>query len=154
MKRNSVKQFLKKHFTANPLSYLGWLGIIGIFGILFVPVFIPFLLCFTFFSYHNMMADELFWKNVHRASVRGFWSVFVLDVVIAVVLFIRGMTYGIRHGEIPITIEKNVISMGIFSYNQFMISFLTFFASITLMILIFTVSMMRFKKMEKKMVEE
>lgn len=154
MKTNSVKNFFKKYFSANPLSYLGWLGILGVFGIFFIPVLIPFLLCFTFFSYYNMTADELFWNNVHRASMRSFWSVFVLDTTVAVTLFIRGMAIGSQPPYTPLAIQKDIVSMSVFTFDQFFIIFLTFFISITLMLLVFSISMLRFKKQEKKLLEE
>ncbi|MDQ9825233.1 DUF3796 domain-containing protein, partial [Acinetobacter sp. 163] len=75
------KNRLKKWFPSNPLSYLGWLGVLGIIGIFFAPIFTPFLLFFTFFSYSKMKADELFWENVRRASTRGFWTTFTVTAI-------------------------------------------------------------------------
>lgn len=152
MKR--VKQFLKRHFKANPLSYLGWLGILGVLGVFFIPTFIPFLLCFTFFSYQNVIADELFWRNVNRASGRAFWSVFGLDVVMFVILFIRAMTIGRAYTYYPTVLEGEKVTLGAFSFEQYSLSFITFIGSIILMLLVFSISMMRFKKQEKKMMEE
>lgn len=37
-KEKKFRNYLKKVFPSNPLSYLGWLGILGILGILFIPV--------------------------------------------------------------------------------------------------------------------
>lgn len=149
-----VKLFLKRHFKANPLSYLGWLGILGVLGIFFVPTFIPFLLCFSFFSYYSVVADELFWRNVNRASGRAFWSVFTLDVVMIVLMFIRGMTIGRQYPYHPVVFEGEIVTMGAFSYEQYVFAFLTFLGNIVIMLLVFTVSMMRFKKQEKRMLEE
>lgn len=138
----------------NPLSYLGWLGVLGVLGLFFVPMFIPFLLCFTFFAYSNMLPDELFWKNVNRAAAKAFWSVFAVDVVAAFAIHIRAMFASGIGREIPITIEGDIVTMGIFTWEQFFIVFMAFFGSITLMILVFTISMMRFKKQEKKLLAE
>ena len=152
-KRNIIKSFVKSHFKANPLSYLGWFGILGGIGLIFIPVFIPFLLFFSFFAYEKVVPDELFWKNVNRACTRGFWAVFGLDTGIAVILFLRGMTIGRKNAWVEAVIEENLITMGTFTYDQYAIAFLAFFGSITLMILVFTISMLQFKKQEKKMLE-
>ena len=153
-KENCLKSRLKSLFPANPLSYLGWLGALGILGILFVPVFIPFLLFFTFFSYRNMKADELFWENVRRASTRGFWTAFTVIASGMVVLFIRGMTIGYGMEQREISIQGNVATVGIFPLEQYIIGFLLLVFSMILMILVFTISMMRFRRREKKLLEE
>lgn len=150
-KENGLKRRLKSLFPSNPLSYLGWLGVLGILGILFVPSFIPFLLFFTFFSYKNMKADELFWENVRRASTRGFWSVFAVIAGGMSVLFIRGMMYG---GErVEISVAGNAATVGAFSLEQYMLGFLILIFSMTLMILVFSISMIQFRRREKKLME-
>lgn len=139
----------------NPLSYLGWLGVLGLFGVMFVPVLIPFLLCFSFFSYSRVIPDELFWRNVNRAAARGFWTVFGLDTIIAVVMFGRGMSASwLGHPGPDVSFEGNLVTMGTFVFDQFFLVFLMFFVSLTVMILVFTISMMRFKKQEKKLLAE
>lgn len=137
----------------NPLSYLGWLGVLGLFGVCFAPTLVPFVLFFTFFSYGKMIPDELFWQNVNRASARGFWSVFGLDSMILLIMFIRGMTIGSTGEPVPTTIHGNSVTIHAFLFDQYNIAFFTFLGSITLMILVFTVSMHRFKKQEKRMLE-
>lgn len=153
-KSGRCKQFLSRHFKSNPLSYLGWLGVLGLLGVFFVPVFIPFLLCFSFFGYTNMVADELFWANVHKASTRAFWAVFIFDVLVGISMFIRGMTIGAKSEGTSISIEGNLVSMGVFTFDQYAITFFAFFISITLMLLVFTISMMQFRRREKKLLRE
>lgn len=153
-KEKTLKNMLKKLFPSNPLSYLGWLGILGILGLFFVPSFIPFLLFFTFFAYKNMKADELFWENVRRASTRGFWAAFALIVGGMVTLFIRGMTIGYGQEYIKITVQGNVATVSAFSLEQYMIGFLVLVFSMTLMILVFSISMLRFRRREKMLLEE
>lgn len=150
----SIRSMLKKIFPDNPLSYLGWLGILGILGFLFVPVFIPFVLFFTFFSYREMKADELFWENVRRASTRGFWTVFTVVVSGMFLLFIRGMTIGGEMEKIEISIQGDAATVGVFSLEQYMLGFMILILSMALMILVFSISMFRFRRREKKLLEE
>ncbi len=145
---------LKKLFPSNPLSYLGWLGILGILGLFFAPSFIPFLIFFTFFAYKNMKADELFWDNVRRASTRGFWAVFVWIVGGMVTLFIRGMTIGFGREYVEMTVQGNGAMVDLFSLEQYMIGFAILIFSMILMILVFSISMLQFKRRDKKLLEE
>lgn len=136
------------------MSYLGWLGVLGLFGLsVGAPTFLPFLLFFLFFSYGGMKPDELFWQNVSRASMRAFWSVFTMDAAVLVIMLIRGLTADKEYAWIRLNMEENSVVMGAFTYNQYAIVFFTFIGSILLMILVFTISMMRFKKKEKKMLD-
>lgn len=150
-----MKKFLKKHFKANPISYIGWLGVFGIIGtIFFVPVFIPFLLCFTFFSYTKMQADELFWENVRKASSRGFWTVFLLDIGVFVWMFIRGMMMTGKIPKVDNPFSANLVTLPSFAVEQYIIAFFTLCVNLVVMILVFTISMMKFRRQEKKMIEE
>ncbi len=153
-KEKKIRKFLKRVFSSNPLSYLGWLGILGVLGLLFVPVFIPFLLFFTFFSYRKMKADELFWENVRRASTRGFWSVFILIVGGMTMMFIRGMTIGWGIEWVDITVKEGVATVGAFPLEQYMLGYSVLILSMTVMILVFSISMLRFRSKEKELVEE
>ena len=57
----------------NKLAYLGFLGFIGIGGILLLkPPLFAFSPFFIFFSYRNVIPDELFWENVKRSAFRAF----------------------------------------------------------------------------------
>lgn len=152
-KEKELRSILKKLFPSNPLSYLGWLGILGILGLLFVPSFIPFLLFFTFFAYRNMKADELFWNNVRMAGTRAFWSGFTLIVGGMVILFIRGMTMGYGK-EYELTIQGNVATISVFLLEQYIIGFLVLVFSMVCMILVFSISMLRIRRKEKKLLEE
>lgn len=153
-KARKFKNFLKRVFPSNPLSYLGWLGILGVLGIFFVPVFIPFLLFFTFFSYRTMKADELFWENVRRASIRGFWAAFILIVGGMIILFIRGMTMGYGIERIEITVKGAVATVGAFALEQYILGFFILIFAMILMVIVFSVSMLRFRSKEKELAEE
>lgn len=152
--KKKFRNLLKKVFPSNPLSYLGWLGILGILGLLYIPVFIPFLLFFTFFSYRKMKADELFWENVRRASTRGFWVAFLLIVGGMTMMFIRGMTIGYGVEWVDITVKGTVATVGAFPLEQYMLGFSVLVISMIVMILVFSISMLRFRSKERELVEE
>lgn len=150
-----LRSKLKKWFPSNPLSYLGWLGILGIIGIFFAPIFTPFLLFFSFFSYSKMKADELFWENVRRASTRSFWTTFTVTAVTMLWLLIRGIRqswfgYAIQR----VVIQGTTTTMDIFSYSQYIIVFFLMIVSMTLMISVFSISMFKFRRQEKRMLEK
>ena len=146
---------LKKWFPSNPLSYLGWLGVLGIIGIFFAPIFTPFLLFFTFFSYSKMKADELFWENVRRASTRGFWTTFTITAITMLWLLTRGIHQSwFGHEMQQLVIQGNIITMDIFTYEQYIIVFFLLIICMTLMISVFSISMFKFRRQEKKMLEK
>lgn len=146
---------LKKWFPSNPLSYLGWLGVLGIIGIFFAPIFTPFLLFFTFFSYSKMKADELFWENVRRASTRGFWTTFTITAITMLWLLTRGIHQSwFGHKMQQLVIQGNIITMDIFTYEQYIIVFFLMIICMTLMISVFSISMFKFRRQEKKMLEK
>lgn len=153
-KQNSIKKFLKAHFKANPLSYLGWLGFLGILGLFFGLILTPFLLCFSFFSYSEEIPDELFWKNVNRASARAFWWVFWFDLLVVLSLSIEGVRFRMTEEFVDTVITETTVTMGIAQYSQSTIFTLGFAANVFLIVLVFSISMMRFKKRERKLLEE
>ena len=146
--KKGVKKYLKKWFPQNPLSYFGWLGFLGVFGLLFfVPNMVPFLLCFSFFSYRNKIADELFWNNVRKAGTRAFCCSFVFDVLGLLFLIYRGFTCGFERAVFEagyVTIEEGL-------YWQYEFVMLFFIIGLELLLCVFSISMMRFKKREKKL---
>lgn len=101
-----------------------------------------------------MKADELFWDNVRRASTRGFWAVFVWIVGGMVTLFIRGMTIGFGREYVEMTVQGNGAMVDLFSLEQYMIGFAILIFSMILMILVFSISMLQFKRRDKKLLEE
>ena len=153
-KKQKTSGVMKRITSTNPFRYLGWLGCLGILGIFFIPAFIPFLLCFSFFAYGGMKPDELFWENVRRASTRAFWTVFIIDTVWMFWLFVRGMTFSYGDGTyIETVIEERTVTMGIFSFDQMMLMTFLLILNLALMIFIFSISMLRFRRQEKKMLE-
>lgn len=153
-KKSGIKDFFKAHFKANPLSYLGWLGFLGILGLFFGLILTPFLLCFSFFSYSKEIPDELFWKNVNRASARAFWWVFGFDLLVLVSQLIRGIWVWQTEELVDTVITETTVTMGIAQFDQTMILTLAFTANVFLIVLVFSISMMRFKKRERKLLEE
>lgn len=154
-KQNSIKKFFKAHFKANPLSYLGWLGFLGILGLFFgQKLFIPFFMCFSFFSYRNDIPDELFWQNVNRASARAFWWVFGFDLLVLVSQLIRGIGIWRTMEPVETVITETTVAMGIAQFSQTMILTLAFIANVFLIVLVFSISMMRFKNRERQLLEE
>ena len=153
-KQEKVREALRKAFPKNPLSYLGWLGFLGVFGVLLAPSVAPFIICFSFFGYRNMIADELFWKNVNRAAARAFWSAFVLNVFVIIVMLCRGVYYTINNVNVQPVFEENTVTIANFSMNQFMIAFYAYLANMLLLLLVFSITMMRFKSQEKKALSE
>lgn len=154
--KHTFKYFLKKTFKSNPLSYLGWLGVLGIIGLICVPTLIPFLICFTFFSYTNMIADELFWSNVRTSAGRAFWVGFIFDTVVMVGLVMRGLFIG---SKLPYTemIPQNgatTITMSVFNYGTYTFTFLAFVLNMIIMLLTFSISMLRLRKQEKLSLED
>ena len=98
-KEKKFRNYLKKVFPSNPLSYLGWLADV-------------FLSNAASASYRKMKADELFWENVRRASTRGFWTAFTVITVGMTILFIRGMTMAYGVEWVDITVKGNVATVG------------------------------------------
>lgn len=102
-----------------------------------------------------MEADELFWENVRKASTRGFWTTFTVMTITMLVLLTRGICHSWFGDEVKRTvIRENSVTMGIFTYEQYMIVFLLMFLSMTLMISVFSISMFKFRKEEKKTLEK
>ena len=99
-----------------------------------------------FFSYRKMIADELFWSNVRKAGTRAFWSGFAFDVAGLLFLVYRGFTGGFDR----VALEESSVTMEIGLYMQHMYSMLFFIGNLVLMLCVFAVSMMRFKKQEKR----
>jgi Na+/alanine symporter len=70
----------------NKLGYLGFLGFVGILG-LFWHSFIhsTFLVFFFFFTYANVIPDELFKVNIHKSALNAFIVNMVINMVIIAV---------------------------------------------------------------------
>lgn len=147
---HKISGIVKRMFPNNPISYLGWFGVIGILGVFFSPSLVPFLICFSFFGYRNMLADELFWENVHRSGARAFWVAFILNSTVLFGLFIRGMTADMEYVPVEFVSGEDKIIMSTFIFNTYSIAFFTFIGGLVLMLLVFSISMMRFRHREKQ----
>ena len=53
-----------------------------------------------------------------------------------------------------ISIQGNLATVGAFTLEQYMLSFMLIILSLILMILVFSISMLRFRRKEKKLLEE
>lgn len=69
----------------NKLGYLGFLGLIGILG-LWMGSFthIAFLVFFFFFTYANVIPDELFKENIKKAALKAFIVSMVINTLIMI----------------------------------------------------------------------
>lgn len=146
-----MKVNLRKIFHKNPLYYLGFLGFVGIIGLCFSsPILSSFLLCFTFFAYGDMIADEMFWENVRRAGFRAFLSGFAFGILSQAVMVPRAMYYGFR--ELQFTdgfaqISEQFYLQALFGSAAFVLSFI-------LMLVVFTGSLLIFRHREKQGLRE
>lgn len=153
-KRGSkLSKGIKHIFSKNPLWYLGWLGILGVIGLLFVPSVIPFLLFFTFFAYGSMTPDELFWNQVRCASTKAFWTVFFTDIVgmlgiVCRAMFFRNMEYKAQ------IVETGLMEMDLFTWEQNSLMIMLFLLNQTLMVIVFSVCMLKYRRQEKKALKE
>lgn len=152
-KRERVAKYLKETVSIESVVLSGMAGNIGDPGTFVCAEFYSVSAFFTFFAYRNMKADELFWNNVRMAGTRAFWSGFTLIVGGMVILFIRGMTMGYGK-EYELAIQGNVATISVFSLEQYIIGFLVLVFSMVCMILVFSISMLRIRRKEKKLLEE
>lgn len=146
-----MKAAMRKIFHKNPLSYLGWLGFVGIIGLCFSsPIMISFLLCFTFFAYGDMIADEMFWQNVRRAGFRAFLSGFGFGVLSQAIMIPRAMYYGFR----PPQFADGVAQISEQYYLQVLLGTAAFALSFIIMLVVFTGSLLIFRHREKQSLRE
>lgn len=71
----------------NKLAYLGFLGLLGFGGLIIQNTtlfsFFPF---FIFFSYANVIPDELFWDNVKKSALHAF----IVQTIISTIIIAAG----------------------------------------------------------------
>lgn len=96
----------------------------------------------------------MFWQNVHHSASRAFWSGFVLDTSVAVAMLMRGLFYSLKHPYVAPVMENNLVTVSAFSAEQYAYSHLAFMGSLILMLCVFTINMMRFRRQEKKALKE
>lgn len=146
-----MKRFLQKIFHKNPLSYLGWLGFIGIVGlVLRTPVMIACLLCFTFFAYSDMIADELFWANVRRAGFRAFLAGFLFSILCLAILVPRAIYYQFPQPQVT----DGMVQLSEQSYLQSLFCSAAFVFLFILMLAVFSISLLVFRHREKRALRE
>ena len=146
-----MKRFLQKIFHKNPLSYLGWLGFIGVVGlVLRTPAMIACLLCFTFFAYSDMIADELFWANVRRAGFRAFLAGFLFSILCLVILVPRAI-----YSQFPQPqVANGMVQLSEQSYLQSLFCSAAFVCLFILMLAVFSISLLVFRHREKRALRE
>lgn len=146
-----MKRFLQKIFHKNPLSYLGWLGFIGVVGlVLRTPAMIACLLCFTFFAYSDMIADELFWANVRRAGFRAFLAGFLFSILCLVILVPRAIYYQFPQPQVA----NGMVQLSEQSYLQSLFCSAAFVCLFILMLAVFSISLLVFRHREKRALRE
>lgn len=146
-----MKRLLQTIFRKNPLSYLGWLGIVGVIGLfLRTPVMIACLLCFTFFSYRDMVADELFWTNVRRAGCRAFLVGFLFGVLCLAVLVPRAIYYQFPRPQVT----DGMVWISEQSYLQSLLGTAAFVCLFVLMLAVFSISLLVFRRREARALRE
>lgn len=103
-----------------------------------------------------MVPDELFWKNVHESATRAFWVSFTFSSLSMVILFLRAIIIGSKYKyHTPVFHPENVtITVGGFAYEQMSLMMLAFLFNLTLMLLVFSISMMHYRHKEKKSMQE
>ncbi len=69
-------------------------------------------------------------------------------------MFIRGMTIGYGVEWVDITVKGTVATVGAFPLEQYMLGFSVLVISMIVMILVFSISMLRFRSKERELVEE
>ena len=142
-----MKRFLQKIFHKNPLSYLGWLGFIGVVGlVLRTPAMIACLLCFTFFAYSDMIADELFWANVRRAGFRAFLAGFLFSILCLAILVPRAIYYQFPQPQVA----NGMVQLSEQSYLQSLFCSAAFVCLFILMLAVFSISLLVFRHREKR----
>lgn len=146
-----MKRFLQKIFHKNPLSYLGWLGFIGVVGlVLRTPAMIACLLCFTFFAYSDMIADELFWANVRRAGFRAFLAGFLFSILCLAILVPRAIYYQFSQPQVA----NGMVQLSEQSYLQSLFCSAAFVCLFILMLAVFSISLLVFRHREKRALRE
>lgn len=146
-----MKRFLQKIFHKNSLSYLGWLGFIGIVGlVLRTPAMIACLLCFTFFAYSDMIADELFWANVRRAGFRAFLAGFLFSILCLAILVPRAIYYQFPQPQVA----NGMVQLSEQSYLQSLFCSAAFVCLFILMLAVFSISLLVFRHREKRALRE
>lgn len=146
-----MKAAMRKIFHKNPLYYLGWLGVVGIIGFCFSSAILTsFLLCFTFFAYGDMIADEMFWQNVRRAGFRAFLSGFAFGILSQAIMVPRAMYYGFR----PPQFVDGFAQVSEQYYLQALLGSAAFVLSFILMLVVFAGSLLVFRHREKQSLRE
>lgn len=146
-----MKRFLQKIFHKNSLSYLGWLGFIGVVGlVLRTPAMIACLLCFTFFAYSDMIADELFWANVRRAGFRAFLAGFLFSILCLAILVPRAIYYQFPQPQVA----NGMVQLSEQSYLQSLFCSAAFVCLFILMLAVFSISLLVFRHREKRALRE
>lgn len=146
----------------NKLAYLGFLGFLGIFGLWSgAYAFVPFVLCFFFFTYANMECDELFILNLRRAGLWSATASLILQGILLCFTVWRNMT------QAPVDMELSayetlvltaaagdtVTLPGFFFLSMHLL--IAYFSIIFMLSLcIFMFSLLYFSKREKRAVEE
>lgn len=122
----------------NNLGYLGYLGFIGVLGLWMNSfVHIAFLLFFFFFTYANVIPDELFKENIKKSALNTFMLNMIINTLIIIVCSSISNFYQF------ISPSNNMMLFGIAAFTlNYVIS-----------ILIFILTLMHYSHKEKRELE-
>lgn len=122
----------------NKLGYLGFLGFVGILGLYWGSfTHSIFLIFFFFFSYRNVIPDELFKENIKKSALVSFMVNMIFNIMI---LLIGSIISNFNHYD-----EPNMI-MIFYTSIAFIINFI-------ISISIFIFSLMYYSYREKRALE-
>ena len=108
------------------------------------------LLCFTFFAYSDMIADELFWANVRRAGFRAFLAGFLFSILCLAILVPRAIYYQFPQPQVA----NGMVQLSEQSYLQSLFCSAAFVCLFILMLAVFSISLLVFRHREKRALRE
>lgn len=148
----------------NKMAYLGFLGFLGLFGLWAgATVFLPFLLCFFFFTYANMERDELFRHNLRRAGLYAAVVNLGLQALILVYAVWRNMTQAPAGMGMDMAAYETLVlrayageavTLPGFFFLSLHLQYVYFIITFMLSLCVFMFSLLYFSKREKRAVEE
>lgn len=139
----------------NPLSYLGWVGVLGLYGLCIGATWmLPFLLFFFFFTYTNMVADELFWNQVRRAGCKAFFVNITFCGIGFFLMMIRASFICHFDMETSMQVQNGGYLLSEDFMMQFMLSQILLVFAWIITLCTFFFSLMYYRRQEKKFVED
>lgn len=140
--------------TKNPLAKLGWLGLLGVLGVsIFAPWLMSFLPFFFFFTYRNVIPDELFWTNVGKAAIKAF-IVYIIFTTVAFCFFAFRATFIYHFTPEMVVRMDNMVQLDFEYYLQHLLLSAVPVFSFIITLCTFFFSLMYYRRKEKKLLGE